>query len=767
MDCLGKMTEKNKNIKEKRIRIQEKGDFEILLGSSPDCKYALNDFDKPIAPEHAALKRIEDRLFLKDLGTPLYTYINGKKVGSKWHEITLQDEVRLGEVPVEITPTILLGRERVSLNASDLYLTVPDKGNASTSWPDLDIKNIFKKASPKVLVNHTSLEAIPGTLTGIMGPSGSGKTVLLKLMAGYLRPEQGKVMVGHFNVYESFGLIREIIGYVPQEDTLFPQLTVWQSLHYCLRLRYPDMKSEKRRQRIEYVLVKMGFADIQLKTLLNTKIGRLSGGERKRVDIAHELVRDPLLLFLDEPTSGLSSVDSELIVSTLRKICDTYKITMLMTIHQPSRAIYDELDNLVLINDGNVVYFGPANKSVAYFEELAGKECGAANPANYVLKVLDQWHLRHSPEKYYLDAQSKIWPYEQIVGKTDESNDLSADDQKKMKRKSYPLLHQFFLLLARNIRIKYADKASLMILFSQAIIIALLLLGTFNGFQGDYQNTDSFTRTWFSFIPKYRDKGTALNLASLRDESKYWANSHKDFIGEQSAHRRASILFLLIASSIWFGVINGSREIVSEQSVLQRETKGSLSVFSYLMAKFYVLCFIAVIQTGILLGLSYSLLTVRPSLFLQFWFILFLTSIAASSLSLLISVLVKTEQAALMTVPLLIIPQLFLGGFIRPLKYLSGRLVENVHLSDLILAKWSFKGLLLYDSIVNNNILIQQIGGDNKDTINYLSFEKRSITDVFFDISASQDIHYIIFIIILHALIPLILTYLSLKKRYT
>lgn len=740
-------------------KIEEKGDFEILFGSSPECDYPLPFPEDKISPKHAALKRAGDRLFLRDLKSSQGTFVNGKKIRNRWHEITLNDNVLLGEIPLEIKPNILLGRDRVGLDVRELFYEIPVR---SKGW---------FKSSRRTLTDNVSVSAEPGTLTGVMGPSGAGKTVLLNLMSGHLKPQRGKVTVGNFDIHKSFGLIKDIIGYVPQDDTLIPELEVSQSLHYCLRLGYPNMEPDVRQTLIEDVLTGMGFTENRLDKLLNTQIGSaeqrgLSGGERKRVNIAHELVRNPLLLFLDEPTSGLSSVDSEQVVSLLKNICNEKKVAMLMTIHQPSKAIFKLLDNLLLLNvGGKVAYFGPAEEVVSYFREYS-EEPADGNPAEYVLRVLankKSWKSELAPETLWRNRleKHKSELYEEISGKK----------KKTRHQKKYNLLHQFSLLMRRNIRIRLSDKGSLALLLFQAIIISSLLLLTFKGFESDYTNFDRFARTWFHFITKYEQSAekeeTLFAEPAFRDSLKL-AEESLPMIGEHSAQRRASILFLLIAAAIWFGVVNAAREIVSEKSILQRETRAFLCICPYLAAKVFILSIIALVQTGILLTVTCYLIPLSVNKFFLFWCVLICTSIAGSCLSLFISSVARTEQFSLMAVPILIIPQLFLGGLIRPFKFFA----DAFHVSDFILQKWAFKALLAFDSI-GQNILIQMTDMNNRDPLKYITFSEQTLVDIFFgnpsscllpcSLSANSQTILMIF---LHAMIPLMLTYLWMRKKY-
>ncbi len=756
-------SDKNQAIERK---IRRKGDFEIVFGASPECDQTFPDLAELISPRHAVLKRVEDRLFLKDLRSRQGTFVNGHKIGSRaWHEITLNDDVRLGKIPMEIKPRLLLGRDRVGLYAENLRYAIPNRKERRL-FPPL-----------KVLTENVSLRAKAGSFIGVMGPSGAGKTVLLNLLSGYLVPDEGRVMIGSFNVHKSFGLIKDIIGDVPQDDTLIPELTVRQSLHYCLRLNYPDMRADVRENQIRSVLERMGFPEERLDGFLKTPIGSpekrgLSGGERRRANIAHELVRNPLLLFLDEPTSGLSSVDSEHVVGLLKEMCRDRKVTMLMTIHQPSEAVFYLLDELLLLNrGGKVAYFGPVDEVFSYFNRYSSEPTGG-NPAEYVLRVLDKWEVPRPPEEIYQEEAARRAETE--PAEEDPAEMETASTGRSQKKRGHRL-HQFGLLLQRNLRIKLADKMSLALLLLQVLIISLLLVATFRGYSGDYTGMDRLARTWFHFTGLY-DEAVAerqtfiIEPAFERSLERADQEEKADLIAENAAQRRVSILFLMIASAVWFGVVNGSREIVSEKYILKRETRSALHIFPYLCSKLAVLILIAILQTGILLAIICSfLIIVPPKTFMQFWGVLIITSAAASALSLMISAMVRTEQASLILVPIIIIPQLFLGGLIRPVKYLTGDITR--FFTDFILQKWAFKAMLSYDAMNGGKVLLQVTDLANRDPFSYVRFDQQSIAEVFFGRSSTffsafpGDAHALL-MILLHGFIPFLLAYIWLKRKY-
>lgn len=362
------------------------GDFEILIGSCKACGIRLTTEEVPeIAKKHAILKRVGDRLFIQDLGSKDGTFLNSRQLSKKtWEEIVQQvvghNEIKLGQTPIGINAQLFRGRPRVGIETTALYYKVSDK---------LICKGAYIRAKPK-------------TMTAIMGPAGCGKSTLLDLVNGYRTPTSGKVFVIRdkepINVHQDYGKVREWLGYLPQDDVMIPELTVYQSLNYCLKLQFIGLAAAIREHIICQTCRHLGFDDKQrLKIFLNTVIGSsesgirgLSGGERKRANLAHELIAMPLILLVDEPTSGLSSVDADKIIKLLQKLTRLDELTTIATIHQPSRDTFERFDNLLLMNHGGTVaYYGPSQEATHYFEQVTGISCGKRNPAEYLLEILD------------------------------------------------------------------------------------------------------------------------------------------------------------------------------------------------------------------------------------------------------------------------------------------------------------------------------------------------------------------------------------------
>jgi len=379
------------------------GDFEILIGSSRACDIRLTTAEVPgISRKHAILKRIRDRLFIQDIGTKVGTFLDSRRLyPKKWEEIIQKtkgvSEIKLGQTPVGIDAQLFRGRPRVGVETTALYYEI----------------------AGKMICKGAYLCAKPGTMTAIMGPAGCGKSTLLNLVNGYRIPTTGHVFVIRdkepINVHHHYHTVREWLSYLPQDDVMIPELTVYQSLNYCLKLQFIGLAPEIREHIICQTCHNLGFDKTRLKKFLRTVIGSsesgirgLSGGERKRANIAHELIAMPLILFLDEPTSGLSSVDADKIVRLLQKLTQLDELTTIATIHQPSRDTYERFDNLLLMNHGGTVaYYGSSQEAVQYFESITGTDCADRNPAEYLLEILDNSYYSGKVTEFFGRGQLK------------------------------------------------------------------------------------------------------------------------------------------------------------------------------------------------------------------------------------------------------------------------------------------------------------------------------------------------------------------------
>ena len=324
------------------------------VAPTPDGMLAVTDLGstngthvegKRIAPEHAGQDQAGRRAS-SSARTPIYLGIEGN------------DGARLGRLGPTPTGPATWSRSRRSTSSS----RCPTARTRPTK---------------KVLLNHVTFKAHPGDLIALMGPSGAGKTTLLTVLNGYLRPTSGEVRVNGESLYAIYDALRGSIGYVPQDDIVHPELTVFEAIKYSAQFRLPpDYGEEEIDRRVEQVIKDLGLEQVK-----NLEIGKperkvLSGGQRKRVNIALELVTDPALMFLDEPTSGLAADDTVALIDLLASLAKKYGKTIIVTIHQPAREEYEKF-NLALIMGfgGEPVYYGPTGKeSYEFFGRYVAHE---------------------------------------------------------------------------------------------------------------------------------------------------------------------------------------------------------------------------------------------------------------------------------------------------------------------------------------------------------------------------------------------------------
>ena len=209
-----------------------------------------------------------------------------------------------------------------------------------------------------------------GKLIGIMGASGSGKSTLLETLNGKIKPKTGEVIINGINVHEEPEKLEGLIGYVPQDDLLIEELTVYENLFFAAKLCFADYDEIKINELVKSTLQNLGIYETKDLTVGNPLKKTISGGQRKRLNIALELLREPAILFLDEPTSGLSSRDSENILDLLKELALKGKLVF-TTIHQPSSDIFKMFDNLLLLDVGGYqIYYGDPVDAIVYFRDV-------------------------------------------------------------------------------------------------------------------------------------------------------------------------------------------------------------------------------------------------------------------------------------------------------------------------------------------------------------------------------------------------------------
>lgn len=623
----------------------------IIFGRDADCDEVLDD--PSISSRHARLFRVATAVLLEDLGSSNGTFVNGE-------EIRKPVALKAGDV-------IGLGSYTFTLNDKGELEKRDYRGNVI-----MEAREVAVTVPGKKLIDGISLTIFPSEFVGLMGPSGAGKTTLMNALNGYTPPTSGAVLLNGEDLYAHFDQYRNSLGYVPQDDILHPQLTVGAALYYSARLRLPtDYRSRDIKERIGKVLEQLEMKGTERVLIGSAEKKGISGGQRKRVNLAMELLTDPLVLFLDEPTSGLSSEDALMVMKLLRDLANTGK-TILMTIHQPSLEVYRLLDNLVLVSrdagspdPGRLVYYGPAYPDAVHFfnpNGLPDLKPGQEPSPDEVLRGLKkgtsaEWTQRYGQSKYrkdyVVDRASKAPP---VKPKAPEP-----------RRSMLQGFSQWRTLLARALSIKLSDKFNTLILLVQAPVIALLLVLVF-GEQVSKEVT----------VEVVQDKSGTLIEPN-------WP---------QVTGSLGTTLFLLALAALWFGSSNAVREIVGEWSIYRRERMVNLKLFPYVASKFALLGGLCVIQCAILLGI------VRWGCKLQGeWWSLFgmlvLIAVIGVGVGLLLSALARTSEVAIAILPIVLLTMVVLGGALQtlPKMHEATRLVTTA-----IPTRWAFEGMLLLET---------------------------------------------------------------------
>ena len=496
-----------------------------------------------------------------------------------------------------------------------------------------------------------------GELLAIMGGSGTGKTTLLSLLNGSLRPQQGSITINGHDISEPG--VKDLIGYVPQDDLLIEELTVYQNLWFTARLCFEGMSDEDIDRRVMKTLKDLGLdaiKDLKVGSAINKYI---SGGQRKRLNIALELIREPAVLFLDEPTSGLSSADTEKVILLLKEQTLKGKL-IVVNIHQPSSDVYQLFDRLWLLDRGGYpVFDGNPIDAITYFKEAANyadaetsacPTCGNVNP-EIVLNIIDEKAISSTGEP---SDERKMTPqdwhelYLKNRGDLPEPavTDVPHSDQKKPNP-----LKQFIIFLQRNIKTKITNVQYLCITLLEAPVLALVC---------------------------------AL-LTRYAPPEGYTVMDNKNLV---------SYFFMAVIVATFTGMSGSAEEIIKDRALLKRESFLNLSYASYIWSKIVYMAGVSLLQTLLFIVVGNAIMGLH-GLFTTWWVILFVTALLANLTGLLLSQCLNSVVAIYISIPMLLIPQILLCGLVVSFTDLTPKSTTgNVPLiGDIIPSRWSYEAL--------------------------------------------------------------------------
>ncbi len=537
-----------------------------------------------------------------------------------------------------------------------------------------EVRNLeYKFKNGKTGLHPLSFSEDSGKLIGIMGGSGAGKSTLLNILNGNNQPSNGEVLINGISLHKNKKQLEGVIGFIPQDDLLIEELTVYQNLFYNSKLCFAGLKDEEIHILVTNMLNDLGLIETKDLKVGNTLDITISGGQRKRLNIALELIREPSVLFVDEPTSGLSSRDSENIMDLLKELALKGKLVFVV-IHQPSSDIFKMFDKLLLLDKGGYpIYNGNPVESLIYFKtiinQVNAKEsecitCGNVNPESIFniieSKVLDEngnqtRNRRISPIEWNEFYNSKL--VEHIALSKEEKNNTVKNTFKKPN-----LFNQFKVFTIRDVLAKLANTQYLAINLIEAPLLAFI-------------------------------------LASL---IKYYKGSHHYLFSENK--NLPAYLFMCVLVALFIGLTVSAEEIIRDRKILKRESFLNLSKGSYLFSKILILFFISAVQTTTFVLIGNYILEIK-GMYFDYWLVLFTTSCFANMLGLNISSAFNSAVTIYIVIPFLIIPQILLSGVIVKFEELNPKISSPSVVplwGEIMPSRWAFEALAV-NQFKNNN----------------------------------------------------------------
>ena len=551
-------------------------------------------------------------------------------------------------------------------------------------------KNIsFQFKNGRLGLRNVSLSEESGNLIALMGGSGAGKSTLLHVLNGSERPSEGQVLINGIDIHKNPEKIEGVIGFVPQDDLLIEDLTVYQNLYYAAKLCFTNLSESEINALVLKVLEDLGLTETK-----DLKVGSplqktISGGQRKRLNIGLELLREPAVLFCDEPTSGLSSRDSENIIDLLKELSLKGKLVFAV-IHQPSSDIFKMFDKLLILDTGGYqIYYGNPVDSIVYFKKSINlinsdegecHDCGNVNPEQ-IFNIIETKVIN---EYGYFTNERKISPDQWNSIYKEKYKPFSIETSKEMPHSTLNIptrLKQAHLFSLRDIQAKIHNRQYMIINLLEAPVLAFIL----------------------AFIVRYY-------------------NENDKFLGEYVFAKNLNLpayLFMSIIVALFMGLTVSAEEIIRDRKILKREAFLHLSRSSYIVSKISILFILSAIQTFTFVLVGNLILKIE-GMFLQHWFILFSTACFANLLGLNISSAFNSAVTIYILIPLLLIPQLILSGVVVKFDKLNPRIGNSAtvpFVGDLMASRWAFEAAMvsqfkdndferqfyLYDKIMANS----------------------------------------------------------------
>lgn len=503
----------------------------MKIGRALENELVVSDLQ--VSRYHAEFRAHPDgRYEIVDLGSHNGTYVNGQPI--QRHLLNPNDIVGVGHSTFRLVGDRLeefVDTGAVSFSARRLSVTVP---HGKTT---------------KTILKDVSFGVPEKSLIGVIGPSGSGKSTLLRALTGYRPADQGEVLYDNRNLYKQFAELRQRIGLVPQDDILHKELQVRTALRYAAKLRFPgDTASAEREARINEVL-----GELKLDIHADKRITSLSGGQRKRVSVALELLTKPSLIFLDEPTSGLDPGMDRDVMKLLRGLADDGRTVLVVTHSVAELALCDKL--LVMAPGGAVAYFGPPDEALNFFgyETWADVFSAFENYRDY------DWSGRWRGSQHY-----QMYAAELDTAAPQQAPYIPHEVARPPKPQAWA--PQLITLIRRYMSVIASDRGFIALMFILPAVLGIVSV----------------------VIPAASGLGPGPAKAS---------GVNKD---------AGTILLILAVGACFSGAANSVRELIKERVIYERERATGLSRSAYLMSKVIVLGLITALQGAIICGIGFA-----------------------------------------------------------------------------------------------------------------------------------------------------------------
>jgi ABC-type multidrug transport system ATPase subunit len=515
----------------------------------------------------------------------------------------------------------------------------------------------------KVGLKDVNLAEKGGRMVAIMGGSGCGKSTLLNVLNGNEKPDTGTVRINGLDVHLDSEKLEGVIGYIPQDDLLNERLTVFQNMYFAAKFSFGNLPEEDIIQKCNAVLNSLGLSSIKDKEVGSPAKKTISGGQRKRLNIGLELIREPWVLFVDEPTSGLSSSDSLRTMELLKNLSLNGKLVFVI-IHQPSEEIFKMFDRLMVMDAGGIpVFYGNPLEAVPYFRREARlpglKNSGESADAAEIFNILETKLVQ---EDGSLSEKRKFPPqeWEQRFKRNHQQEEILGSDSTIPNLIKKPgFVKQIQLYFRRDILAKAHDKQYMLINLLEAPFLALLLALVVR------------------YAPAHKLMDRAYAFATNENIPAYF--------------------FMSVIVALFMGMSVSAEEIIRDRLLLKRERFLHLNRDAYLIAKILLLFTLSLLHTLAFVLISDWVLEV-PYTGMEFWMVLFAAACCANLLGLVLSDTFRNAVVVYILIPLLLIPQIVLGGALVRYDRLSP-VFENSSkvpaVGDLMVSRWAYEAIMV------------------------------------------------------------------------